>query len=205
LNEKPAPPRIGVLAIQGDYAAHAEALIESGAVPIEVRKAEDLASLDGLILPGGESTTMLKFLERSHFFEALEGFCANRPVFGTCAGAILLAREVRNPKQRSLGVLDAVVERNAYGRQIDSTILTAETALNGGPLEMVFIRAPRIVESGSDIEVLASRDGLPTLVRQGNIMAATFHPELTSDRRVHQAFVDLVSASLLRSGSSHTG
>lgn len=205
MNEKPAPPRIGVLAIQGDYAAHAEALIESGAVPIEVRKAEDLAGLDGLILPGGESTTMLKFLERSDFFGALQGFSAHRPVFGTCAGAILLAREVRNPHQRSLGALDAVVERNAYGRQIDSSILSAETALAGGPLEMVFIRAPRIVQTGAGIEILASRDGLPTLVRQANIMAATFHPELTRDRRVHQAFVDLVSASLLRSDSSHTG
>jgi 5'-phosphate synthase pdxT subunit len=180
-----AQPIIGVLAIQGDYAAHAEALAETGALPVEVRKPDELAGLDGLILPGGESTTMLKFLSKLHFFQALKEFCGQKPVFGTCAGAILLAREVRNPAQRSLGVLDAVVERNAYGRQIDSAILTAETALEGGPLEMVFIRAPRIV---------ATRDGLPTLVRQGRVMAATFHPELSADRRVHRLFVQIVSA-----------
>jgi 5'-phosphate synthase pdxT subunit len=186
------------LAIQGDYAAHADALAEAGATPVEVRKPEELAGLDGLILPGGESTTMLKFLEKRHFFAALKDFCAQNPVFGTCAGTILLAREVRNPAQRSLGVLDAVVERNAYGRQIDSTILTAETNLPGGPLEMVFIRAPRIVATGAGVEVLARREGLPTLVRQGCIMAATFHPELSLDRRVHKAFVDTVKAAVRR-------
>lgn len=188
-------PRIGVLAIQGDYAAHAEALADAGADPVEVRNPGELDGLDGLILPGGESTTMLKFLERRGFFEALEEFSASRPVFGTCAGAILLAREVRNPAQRSLGVLDAIVERNAYGRQIDSTILTAPTALAGGPLEMVFIRAPRIAETGPGVEVLARREGFPVLVRQGSLMAATFHPELSHDRRVHQLFVDTVMAS----------
>jgi len=189
-------PRIGVLAIQGDYAAHAEALVESGAAPVEVRKREELADLDGLILPGGESTTILKFLERGHLFDELKLFCSTRPVFGTCAGAILLAREVRNPAQRSLGVLDVVVERNAYGRQIDSSILFSESKLAGDKLEMVFIRAPRIVETGPEVEVLARRDGKPTLVRQAKLMAATFHPELTTDRRVHQAFVDLVKANL---------
>ena len=194
MTEEPAPLRIGVLAIQGDYAAHAQALVESGALPVEVRKPDELADLDGLILPGGESTTMLKFLERRRFFDDLKRFCGERPVFGTCAGAILLAREVRNPSQRSLGILDAVVERNAFGRQIDSSILTGETALTGGPLEMVFIRAPRILEVGSDVKVLARRDGLPALIRQGNAMAATFHPELGNDRRVHRAFVDLVAA-----------
>lgn len=188
-------PRIGVLAIQGDYAAHAEALAESGATPAEVRKPEELEGLDGLILPGGESTTMLKFLEKRHFFDALLQFCAQHPVFGTCAGAILLAREVRNPSQRSLGLLDAIVERNAYGRQIDSSILTAETSLPGGPLEMVFIRAPRIVATGGAVEVLARRDGDPVFVRQGKIMAATFHPELSTDRRVHRAFVDTLLAT----------
>lgn len=196
MTEERTPPRIGVLAIQGDYAAHAEALTECGAAPIEVRNADQLADLEGLILPGGESTTMLKFLERHNFFEDLKAYCGKRPVFGTCAGAILLAREVRNPAQRSLGVLDTVVERNAYGRQIDSSILTADTSLPGGPLEMVFIRAPRIVAAGPDVQVLAQRDGLPTLVRQGSTMAATFHPELTVDRRVHKAFVELVAASL---------
>lgn len=188
-------PRIGVLAIQGDYAAHAEALAESGAEPVEVRKPDELAGLDGLILPGGESTTMLRFLQKRHFFEALGEFCGSKPVFGTCAGAILLAREVRNPAQKSLGVLDAVVERNAYGRQIDSAILTAETSLPGGPLEMVFIRAPRIVETGAGVEVLALREGSAALVRQGRVLAATFHPELSSDRRVHRLFVEMVAGS----------
>jgi 5'-phosphate synthase pdxT subunit len=188
-------PRIGVLAIQGDYAAHAEAVLETGGEPSEVRKPDQLAGLDGLILPGGESTTMLKFLEKHHFFEALQDYCASRPVFGTCAGTILLAREVRRPAQRSLGVLDAVVERNAYGRQIDSSILTAETALAGPPLEMVFIRAPRIVEVGPEVEILARREGFPALVLQGAVMAATFHPELSADRRVHRLFVQRVRAA----------
>jgi 5'-phosphate synthase pdxT subunit len=188
-------PRIGVLAIQGDYAAHAQALAESGADPVEVRKPEELAALDGLVLPGGESTTMLKFLERRGFLDALQSFASAHPVFGTCAGAILLAREVSNPAQRSMGILDAVVERNAYGRQIDSTILTAQTTLPGGPLEMVFIRAPRIVQTGPAVEVLALRDEFPVLVRQGKIMAATFHPELSQDRRVHRLFVDAVTAA----------
>lgn len=193
--EQARRPHIGVLAIQGDYAAHAEALANCGADPVEVRKPDQLTNLDGLILPGGESTTMLRFLEKRSFFEALQEFGANRPVFGTCAGAILLAREVLNPPQRSLGLLDATVERNAYGRQIDSSILTAETAIRGGPLEMVFIRAPRLVETGPAVEILARRDDSPVLVRQGGIMAATFHPELSSDRRVHQMFVDTVKTS----------
>ena len=185
----PQIPRIGVLAIQGDYAAHARAIIDLGATPVEIRKSEQLASIDALILPGGESTTMLKFLEKHFFFDELKKFCAAHPVFGTCAGAILLAREVLNPPQRSLGLLDAVVERNAYGRQIDSAILTAETALPGGPLEMVFIRAPRITSTGPAVEVLAQRDGFPVLVRQGHILAATFHPELSQDHRVHKLFL----------------
>ncbi len=189
-------PRIGVLAIQGDYAAHAAALEEAGAEPSEIRKSEEMASIDALVIPGGESTTILKFLEKRHFFEALREFCAHHPVFGTCAGAILLAREVLNPPQRSLGLLDAIVERNAYGRQIHSTILTAETTLPGGPLEMVFIRAPRIAEVGPAVEVLARRDGFPTLVRQGSLMAATFHPELSSDRRVHHLFVDIAAGQI---------
>jgi 5'-phosphate synthase pdxT subunit len=190
-------PRIGVLAIQGDYAAHATALADAGAIPVEVRKREELEGLDGLIIPGGESTTMLKHLERRHLFDDLKDFCQSHPVFGTCAGAILLAREVLNPPQASLGLLDAVIERNAYGRQIDSSILVSNTKLPGDKLEMVFIRAPRIVETGSEVEVLAERDGTPTLVRQGKLMAATFHPELTpDDRRVHRAFVDLVNSTL---------
>jgi 5'-phosphate synthase pdxT subunit len=195
LTENRTLPRIGVLAIQGDYAAHAEALAETGAIPSEVRKPEELDALDGLILPGGESTTILKFLEKRHFFDKLKIFCAAHPIFATCAGTILLAREVRNPAQRSLGLLDVVVERNAYGRQIDSTILTGETTLPGGPLEMVFIRAPRILETGANVEVLARREGFPVLVRQGTILAATFHPELSTDRRVHRLFVETVASS----------
>jgi len=188
-------PVIGVLAIQGNYASHAHALTEAGASPVEVRKPEQLASLNGLVLPGGESTTMLKFLEKHNFFEVLQEFCRSKPVFGTCAGVILMAREVLNPSQRSMGVLDAVVERNAYGRQIDSVIVTAETELAGGPLEMVFIRSPRISQIGPGIDVLARREGFPVLVRQGRILAATFHPELSHDRRVHRLFVESVAAA----------
>lgn len=191
-------PRIGVLAIQGNFAAHARALTEAGAEPVEVRNPEELAGLDGLILPGGESTTMLKFLEHRNFFEELKSFAEKQPVFGTCAGAILLAREVRHPHQRSLGVLDAVVERNAYGRQIDSSIYTAASELQGEALEMVFIRAPRIIATGPEVEVLARRDGFPVLVRQGRLMAATFHPELSRDRRVHRLFVEAVKSSIPR-------
>ncbi|MGA8110154.1 MAG: pyridoxal 5'-phosphate synthase glutaminase subunit PdxT [Acidobacteriaceae bacterium] len=187
-----AIPKIGVLALQGDYDAHARALREAGAEPVLVRKPEELADIDGLILPGGESTTFLKFLERDGFLASLQDFVRSKPTFGTCAGCILLATEVTHPAQESLGVLDATVERNAYGRQIDSSIHTGDTELPGGPLEMVYIRAPRIVKTGDGVRVLAARDGFPVLVEQGHIMAATFHPELSPDRRVHQRFVDLV-------------
>lgn len=185
-------PRIGVLAIQGDYDAHARALRNIGAEPVLVRKPEQLADVDGLIIPGGESTTFLKFLERDGFLSSLQDFVRTKPTFGTCAGCILLAKEVTHPAQASLGVLDATVERNAYGRQIDSSIQTADTQLPGGPLEMVYIRAPRIVKAGDQVQVLAERDGFPVLVEQGHLMAATFHPELSDDRRVHQRFLDLV-------------
>jgi 5'-phosphate synthase pdxT subunit len=183
-----------VLAIQGDYAAHAQALREAGAEPVLVRKTEELADVDGLILPGGESTTMLKFLERGGFLATLQEFVRTKPTFGTCAGCILLATEVTHPPQQSLGVLNATVERNAYGRQIDSSIESTETKLPGGPLEMVYIRAPRMVKTGDGVTVLAERDGFPVLVEQGSILAATFHPELSRDRRVHQRFVEMVKA-----------
>ena len=187
-------PRIGVLAIQGDFAAHAQALEEAGAIAVEVRKPAELAGLDGIILPGGESSTFLKFLERGGLLESLQHFVNEKPTFGTCAGCILLARNVTNPPQASLGAIDISVERNAYGRQIDSAIKVGETKLPGGPLEMVYIRAPRISQVGPGVEVLAERDGFPVLVRQGKLLAATFHPELSTDRRVHQLFVYLVNA-----------
>jgi len=183
---------IGVLALQGDYGAHSIALHRAGARAVLVRKPSDLMGLDGLVIPGGESTTMLKFLERDGFIDALRDFVTNTPCFATCAGCILLAREVLNPAQRSLGLLDITVERNAYGRQIDSAILAYETELPGGLLEMVFIRAPRITRVGADVEVLARRDDFATLVRQGQLLAATFHPELTGDVRVQQLFLEMV-------------
>jgi len=189
---------IGVLALQGDYEAHARSFKGSGARTVLVRKPEELESLDGLVIPGGESTTMLKFLEKDGFFEALRTFASAKPVFATCAGCILLAREVLHPKQRSLGLLDATVERNAYGRQIDSTILTLPTKIPGGLLEMVFIRSPRITRVGDDVEVLARRDEFPVLVRQGHLLACTFHPEMTTDTRVQHFFLDIVRAHKAR-------
>lgn len=194
MTENTYAPRIGVLAIQGDYHAHADALREAGAEAVLVRRPEQLTGLDGLVLPGGESTTFLKFLERDGFLGALREFVSSKPTFGTCAGCILLAEEVRNPTQESLGVLHATVERNAYGRQIDSVIETEETSLPGGPLEMVYIRAPRIVKTGEGVRVLAERDGFAVLVEQGHLLAATFHPELSTDRRVHAHFVAMVRA-----------
>ena len=189
---------IGVLALQGAYDVHLQRLQELGAEAHLVRKPEELGGLDGLVIPGGESTTFLKHLERAGFYSLLEEFCRTRPVFGTCAGCILMAKEMEGPPQRSFGVLDVTVERNAYGRQNDSKILTAETALPGGPLEMVFIRAPRISRVGPEIETLATREGSPTLVRQGRLLAATFHPELTTDTRVHQLFLEMVREARLK-------
>ena len=183
---------IGVLALQGAYEAHAKALTALGATPKLIRLPEDLTNLDGLIMPGGESTTMLKFLERNDFFSTLQTFVQTTPTFGTCAGAILLAKDVTHPAQKSLAVLDITVERNAYGRQNDSVILTAPTSIPGAPLEMVFIRAPRITRTGPAVETLATRDGAPVLVREGHLLAATFHPELSADPRVHQLFLNMI-------------
>ncbi len=184
---------IGVLALQGAFDVHASVLRGLGVEARLVRRAEGLDGLDGLVMPGGESTTLLKHLERGDFFEELRRFAMERPTFGTCAGCILLAKEVLSPMQRSLGVMDVAVERNAYGRQIDSTIVTGETRVPGGPLEMVFIRAPRIVRIGEGVETLAERDGSPVLVREGHLLAATFHPELSADARVHALFAKMVA------------
>jgi 5'-phosphate synthase pdxT subunit len=192
----PPSPAVGILALQGAFETHARRLAELGADASLVRKPGQLATLDALVIPGGESTTFLKHLERAGFYDALNQFVHSKPVFGTCAGCILLAREVTNPQQPSLGALDIAVERNAYGRQNDSTILTAETTLPGGPLEMVFIRAPRITRISDNIEVLAKRDDSPVLIRQGRILASTFHPELGDDPRVHQLFLNIVRRSM---------
>ena len=188
------PLTIGVLALQGAYEAHARVITSLGATPLLVRTPEALAEIDGLIIPGGESTTFLKFLERGNFFETLKDFVHTKPTFGTCAGAILLAKDIASSSQRSLNALDITVERNAYGRQNDSTILTEVTSIAGGPLEMVFIRAPRISRIGPSIEILATRNGDPVLIRSGHLLAATFHPELSSDHRIHQMFLDLIKA-----------
>jgi pyridoxal 5'-phosphate synthase pdxT subunit len=185
--------KIGVLAIQGDYEAHKARLEQLGAEVTLVRKPEQLDAIDAIVIPGGESSTFLNFLAERGFLEKLREFVSTKPTFGTCAGAILLAKEVENPPQQSLGALDIRIRRNAYGRQIDSSIREASTKLSGGPLEMVFIRAPRIVQAGKGVEVLATERGDPVLVRQGKIMAATFHPELSTDTRVHQEFLKLVS------------
>jgi 5'-phosphate synthase pdxT subunit len=189
------PLNIGVLALQGAYDAHAKVLAALGAIPRLVRTPEQLAGLDGLIIPGGESTTILKFLERDNFFGELAAFVAKKPTFGTCAGAILLATDVANSTQKSLAALDITVERNAYGRQNESAILSSESSLEGGPLEMVFIRAPRISRVGPGVETLAKRGDDPVLIRSGKLLAATFHPELSADQRVHNLFLEMVSKS----------
>ncbi len=185
---------VGVLALQGGFEAHLHALARAGARAREVRHVGQLGDLDALVMPGGESTTLLNLMGDEPWFEALRGFHAEGgSLFGTCAGAILLAREVRSPSQPSLGLLDVVAERNAYGRQVDSFETLLEAPAFGGLVAGVFIRAPRLVDLGRGVEVLASRDGEPVLVRQGRVWAATFHPELTTDSRVHRAFVDAVT------------
>jgi len=184
---------IGVLALQGAFAAHARALAELGETPILVRTPADLDRCDALILPGGESTTMLKLLSDGGLKEPLADFARYHPVLATCAGVILLAREVTHPLQESLNILDLTVERNGYGRQIDSKIahldLLDSTLQDGSPLEAVFIRAPVIHSTGPEVKTLATFGGHPVLVEQGSHLAATFHPELTADRRVHRLFL----------------
>jgi len=183
--------KIGVLALQGDFDAHRKRLEELGAEVVLVRRPEQLDEVDALVIPGGESGTFLKLLGEQGL-EKLKQFVRAKPAFGTCAGAILLATQVENPHQPGLGALDITIRRNAYGRQVDSSIRQAETALGGDPLEMVFIRAPKIERVGRDVEVLAREGNDPVLVRQGKTMAATFHPELSEDKRVHAAFLELV-------------
>lgn len=184
--------RIGVLAIQGDFDAHRRRLEQLGAQTLLVKKPEQLDSVDALVIPGGESTTFLKFLEQGGFLEKLREFVRAKPAFGTCAGAILLAREVENPPQASLGALDVRIRRNAYGRQLESSIRFGKTRLGEEPLEMVFIRAPKLEGLGEGVEVLATDGNDPVLVCQGKVLAATFHPELSEDTRVHAAFLELV-------------
>ena len=186
---------IGVLALQGDFDAHRRMLERLGASVRLVRKPEELDSVDALVIPGGESSTFLKFLEQGGFLQKLRDFVRTNPAFGTCAGAILLAKEVSNPPQESLGALDIRVRRNAYGRQLESSIHQGSTTLGKGPLEMVFIRAPKIESVGADVEVLAREGDDPVLVRQGKTMAATFHPELSDDTRVHCEFLKLVNGN----------
>src|SRR6266852_3447483 len=181
--------KIGVLALQGDFDAHRKRLEELGAEVLLVKKPEQFDEIDGLVIPGGESGTFLKLLGESGF-EKLKQFVHVKPTFGTCAGAILLAKEVENPKQSGLGAIDIRIRRNAYGRQIDSSI--REGRLGNDPLEMVFIRAPKIERVGPGVEVIATEGNDPVAVRQGRVMAATFHPELSEDPRVHRAFLDLV-------------
>ena len=189
---------LGVLALQGDFDAHAKALREAGADDVrEVRRTNELEGLSGLVIPGGESTTLLRLFGDEPWFPALQGFAKKGgALFGTCAGAILLAREVRSPAQPSLGLLDAAVERNAYGRQLESFETPLETSLPGGPLPAVFIRAPRLVDLGPGVETLARHEGAPVLVRQGNVLAASFHPELSGDSRVPRLFVEMAENAL---------
>jgi 5'-phosphate synthase pdxT subunit len=187
--------KVGILALQGDFEAHSQALERAGAEPVLVRTAGDLKRIDGLVIPGGESTTMLKLVNFMELREPLMEFAKEKPVFGTCAGAILLAKEVVNPEQEGFGVIDMTVERNAYGRQIDSRVAKLHPEpdfrerAGGEDMEAVFIRAPIIRRSGHEVRILAQYEGDPVLVEQGRHLVATFHPELTQDPRVHRLFL----------------
>src|SRR3989442_14941177 len=181
--------KIGVLALQGDFDAHRKRLQELGAEVVLIKKPEQLDDIDGLVIPGGESSTFLKLLGEAGF-EELKKFVRTKPTFGTCAGAILLAKDIENPTQSGLGAIDIAIRRNAYGRQLESSI--REGTFDGSPIEMVFIRAPKIERVGPAVEVLATEGNDPVVVRQGKTMAATFHPELSDDLRVHEAFIQLL-------------
>ncbi len=182
--------KIGVLALQGDFDAHRRRLEELGAEVVLVKKPQQLDDIDGLVIPGGESSTFLKLLG-DEGFARLREFVRTKPTFGTCAGAILLASEVENPKQAGLGALDIQVRRNAYGRQLDSSI--REGRFLNDPVEMVFIRAPKIERVGPGVEVIATESEDPVMVRAGKTLAATFHPELSGDPRIHKYFLEVVS------------
>ncbi|HET9804629.1 MAG TPA: pyridoxal 5'-phosphate synthase glutaminase subunit PdxT [Candidatus Acidoferrum sp.] len=187
--------KIGILAVQGDFEAHAAKLRALGAETLEVRTVAELAQCDGLILPGGESTTQLQFLQEEGLYDAIRKFAADgRAIFGTCAGAILLATEVKNPQQASLGLMDLTVLRNAYGRQVASDVFFGPSKLKPEPMEMVFIRGPIIERVGPGIDVLAEFAGKPVLVQKNNLLVGTFHPELTSDNTVHAHFLKLAAA-----------
>ena len=194
--------KIGVLALQGDFDAHRKRLEELGAEVVLIKKPDQLDQIDGLVIPGGESGTFLKLLGEDGFAK-LKDFVHAKPTFGTCAGCILLASDVENPKQTGLGALDITVRRNAYGRQIDSSI--REGRFLGDPIEMVFIRAPKIERVGEGVEVIATEgsDKVPVLVRQGKTLAATFHPELSDDRRIHQYFLDVIEDVIENDRPSH--
>ena len=182
--------RIGILAAQGDFAAHARVLRSLGAAPVEVRDAEGLADLDGLVIPGGESTTISKAIERDGLEDAIRAHVeAGGPVLGTCAGMIMLDRD-------HLGLMDTVARRNAFGRQLHSFEAELEVeGLGGDPVRAVFIRAPWIDEHGPEVEVLASYDGHPVVVRQGALLASAFHPELTDDSRLHALFMAMATSA----------
>ena len=191
--------KIGILAVQGDFAAHAGMLGGMGVESVEVRSVADLDGCDALILPGGESTTQLQFLREEGLDRAIKAFAAEgKAIFGTCAGAILLASEVKNPAQDSLGLLDMTVLRNGYGRQVHSDVVSGPTTLRKEPLEMVFIRGPVIERVGVGVAVLAEYAGKPALVQKGQVMAAAFHPELTNDTTVHRHFLELVALGAQR-------
>ena len=188
--------KVGVLSLQGDFAAHGAAVERAGALPVYVRERSQLGEIDGLILPGGESSTMLKLLHYENLFDDVVDYGRRKPMFGTCAGAILMARDVTNPAQESLGLMDIEVERNAYGRQVDSRVVELdaepefEQRTSPGKLEAVFIRAPISRRAGQGIHVLAEYAGDPVLIEQGQYLVATFHPELTKDARVHSLFLE---------------
>lgn len=190
--------KVGILALQGAFREHAEAFTALGASAVEVRRPEHLGGVEALVLPGGESTTISKLLLSSGLTEPLRGLLADGlPVLGTCAGLILLAGEVLDgpPDNTSLGMLDCSVRRNAYGTQLDSFEASLDiSCLVGGPFPGVFIRAPAISATGDEVQVLASCDGLPVAIRQGNMVATTFHPELGGDLRFHQWFVEVASS-----------